>query len=434
MNGVDIEALLREFQPIRMAVARVHGADGLVLSPVPGLAEKNASAIERQAIANFCGDSAQLFLDVKAFPDAGRYAWAADTRFFESSYEAWGQFLVIQLMILFWHCRRERCEKTIILRCVNTGGYHIETYETSQAYFIVASYQFVNILHRYALLNCQLINLGKGASPLESMTPTNEVGGQFIERALRARWPECGPSLEAFSRTVVEVIHFKDSFVFVNESVAMEAQMLLASGKYSDLHDPRISEDQFTMPAEMAWARYSDLITGFSIAHELAHICRGDVGKPGRSVEEEFAADEVALEIMGYEILGAAREAGYKSPPNRPLIICPAVFFAVSRLFAFLDAVTSSESFDVASRELVMLGRRSGRVARLLDKYGLSPDRPLFWNVLGELRILEVAVRRWIWSSSNGGKADPEAVDEEIKREIELTLREKGHSDMLGAP
>lgn len=124
----------------------------------------------------------------------------------------------------------------------------------------------------------------------------------------------------------------------------------------------------FALRAEMAWMRYSDMIVWFTIAHELAHICRGDVVKPGRSIAEEFGADEVALEIVGYVLLGLAQQYGYKPVPKRQLVIGPAVFFAVSRLFAFLDAVASSQSFDVASRELVMLMRRSSRVARSLDK------------------------------------------------------------------
>ena len=432
---MHIEALFREFEPIRMAIARGYGsADPLVLSPIPGLADEDAGEIERKALANFCSDSERLLRDVKEFPDADRYAWTADTRLFESSFEAWGQFLVLQFMILFWHCRRERCEKTIILRCVNTGGYHIETYETAQAYFIVASYQFANILNRYALLNHQLITLGKGAKPIDPMTRTNEVGGQFIERALRARWFECGIWLENFVESVVKAIHLKDSLVLLNEHVAAEARILLSSGRYAGLDDAKVSEARFAMPADTAWTGYSDMIVWFTIAHELAHICRGDVGKPGRSAHEEFGADEVALEIVGYTLLGLAQRSGYKPAPNRPLIICPAVFFAVSRLFAFLDAVASDESFDIASREVVMLTRRSGRVARLLDKYRLSPDGPLFWNVLAELRVLEVAARRWMWSFCNGGKADPEGVDQEIGHEIELARREKSMSDMLGAP
>jgi hypothetical protein len=434
VDAVHIETLLREFEPIRVAIARGCGSDPVALSPIPGLANKDPGEIEREALANFCSDIERSLRDVKGFPDADRYAWASHARFFESSFEAWGQFLILQFMILFWECRRERCEKTIILRCVNTGGYHIETYETAQAYFIVASNQFVNILNRYALLNHRLITLGEEVDPIDPMTQTNEVGGQCIERALRARWSECGIWLDEFAQSVVKAIDFRDSLVLYNEHVAMEARILLSSGKYVGLNDASAKEAAFAMPAEMAWTRYSDLIVWFTIAHELAHILRGDVGKPGRSVYEEFSADEVALEIVGYALLGLAQRSGYKPAPNRQLIICPAVFFAVSRLFAFLDAVASDESFDVASREVVMLMRRSGRVARLLHKYRLSPDGPLFWNVLAELRVLEVAARRWMWSFCNGGKADPDGVDQEIGREIELARREERMSDMLGAP
>jgi len=53
---------------------------------------------------------------------------------------------------------------------------------------------------------------------------------------------------------------------------------------------------------------------------------------------------------------------------------------------------------------------------------------------LAELRVLEVAARRWMRSFCNGAKADSEGVDQEIGYEIGLARRKERMSDMLGAP
>ena len=431
MDGVDIKALLREFEPIRAAVARTGGEDKCLLSPIPGIESGDLASIDRAAIANFCRDMEQMLHEAGSFPDAGRYAWVADPQFFESSFEAWGQLLVIKFAISLWEYKRYRCERTIILRAENTGGFHIETYGTANAYFLVASYQFVNLANRYSLLNHQLISIGEGIAPADAMTPTNVVCGQVIERALRRRWSDCGRWLEDFVMSVVSAINFRHSFVLLNEHIAAESRQLFSSEKYAGLRPGKAPDGIYLLPPELIWTRYTDWIMWFTISHELIHISNGDIEKPGRSVEEEFRADEGAIEIIAYMLIELARRSGHSHAETRQLIICPAIFFGVSRLFAFLDSVASSDSFDIASRELVMLSRRINRVARLFDQYGFAPGGPFFWSIIGELRILEVAARRWIWSYSRNGEANPEAVDQEIRDELEIVEREKRHSERM---
>jgi hypothetical protein len=428
---VDIKALIQEFEPIRAAIARTRSEDKFLLSPMSDSESEDPAAIDRAAVANFCRDTAQMLREAGSFPDAERYAWTADPQHFENSFEAWGQLLVIKFVISLWEYKGYRCERTIILRGENTGGFHIETYGTANAYFLVASYQFINLANRYSLLNHQLITLGEAAGPGDSMTPTNFVCGQSIERALRGRWQDCGPWLEDFVMSVLNAIDFRDSFVLLTEHIAAESRQRFSSEEYAHLRGAEPPDGIYLLPPELIWTRYTDFIMWFTISHELIHISNGDIEKPGRSVEEEFRADEGALEIIAFMLIGLARRSGHSHAESRQLIICPAIFFGVSRLFAFLDSVASKDSFEIASRELVMLSRRINRAARLFDQYRIAPGGSFFWSVMGELRTLEVAARRWIWSFSHNGEADPEAVDQEIRDELEIVEREKRHSERM---
>jgi hypothetical protein len=81
------------------------------------------------------------------------------------------------------------------------------------------------------------------------------------------------------------------------------------------------------------------------------------------------------------------------------------------------------------AHEKVLLMRRSSRVAWLLEQYKIPPGASVFWDVMSELRILEVGLRRWIWSLSHEGGNDPEAVLREIEMEHEFAEKERRGKD-----
>jgi hypothetical protein len=429
MSSKPIGVLLSEFEPIRNKIARPKGKDRICLSRIPGL-EEEPELSERRAIANFCSRIRDLLAGAEGFPDSDRYAWAKEPRWFGSSFEAWGQSIIVSFLIGLWEFTQSRCDKTVIVRAENTGGYHFETYGTANGYFLCTSYHFFNLVNRYAILNHELIAVGADVEPVACVVPTNVVGGQIMERAIRTRWTQCGSCLNEFLLSVVGTIGYEENNVLLTEHVALSERQFLASEKYSHLRKG-FPSGMFFLPPEAWWTLYPELILQFSFAHELSHILRGDLKNPGRNANEEVKADEGALEVMGYTGVVMARRLGYDKITGTELVVGPALFLAISRLFAFFDALASGRPWDESFKEKILLMRRSSLVARLLEQYKIPPGATVFWDVMSELRILEVGLRRWIWSASRNGRNDPEAVLREIEMEHEFAEKERHLSEEL---
>jgi hypothetical protein len=184
---------------------------------------------KRISLAFFCVAAEQMLAAGHGYPDAPKYAWVADPQFYGNSFEAWCQSAIVNLLIGLWEQRGYRCEKPVIARNIHTGSYHIETYETSSAYFVCVSYQYLNLINRYSLLNYYLIEAGGKADRLHPITPTNEVAGQAIERALHSKWNEIGQHLDTFLLTAARASAYQASEVYLKQHIATAVEEFYTS-------------------------------------------------------------------------------------------------------------------------------------------------------------------------------------------------------------
>jgi hypothetical protein len=338
MSEADIDAILREFDPIHRQIAQPEGKDAIVVSGVPASAESlRDPAPDPAANAFFCVAAERMLAAGHGFPDSPKYAWMTDPQRYRNSFEASCQGSVVNFLIGLWEHRKYRCDKIVVARNEHTGGFHLETYETVNAYFACISYQFSNLINRYSLLNHYLIAAGQKAESLPCLTPTNEVGGQAIERAIRSRWNDICPHLDAFLTTVAKASAYEASEVLLDKHVAAAAEQFYTSANYVHLRDAtRLMAGPFYLPAEVMWTMYADQVLNFTLAHELMHMQNGDIRKPGRDTVEEMGADMGATDLLGYMTVSTAKRGGYR-PSIANIIMGPIVFFALSRVFAYFD-------------------------------------------------------------------------------------------------
>jgi hypothetical protein len=229
-------------------------------------------------------------------------------------------------LIGLWEQRGYRCEKPVIARNIHTGSYHIETYETSSAYFVCVSYQYLNLINRYSLLNHYLVEAGGKADRLHPITPTNEVAGQAIERALRSKWREIGQHLDTFLLSAARASAYQASEVYLKQHIATAVEEFYTSERYAHLRDAtRLMAGPFYLPAEVMWTQYSDQTMHFSLAHELIHIVEGDIKKPGRVTTEKMGADMGAVSLLISIAVSTARRRGYR-PTIANFTMGPIVF------------------------------------------------------------------------------------------------------------
>ena len=424
MSEAEIDAVLREFDLIRRAISQPEGKDAVVVSGVPASSESigDPAPPDAAGTAYFCILAERMLAAGHGFPDSQKYAWITNPRFYKNSFEAWCQGSVVNLLIGLWEHRGYRCDKTVIARNEHTGGYHIETYESTNAYFSCVSYQFSNLINRYSLLNHYVIEAGQKAELVRCLTPTNEVGGQAIERAIRTSWNEICPHLDAFLATATKASGYEASEVLLNKHVATAAEQFYTSENYAHLRDAkRLLAGPFYLPAEVMWTMYTDKALQFTLAHELMHIHNGDIPKPGRDLVEEMNADMGAADLLGYLTGSAARRGGYQ-PSIANIVMGPIIFFALSRVFAYFDCFEgkyrakkiSEASMAEAMKEELTLLQRSIWLAGLLAGSGWLTDSGAapFWDITGELQLLEIALRRRRWEQDGIAVSLP--VEEEI--------------------
>jgi hypothetical protein len=407
MSESQIDSILREFDPIRSAIAQPKGKNTIVVSAVPTSAE---SIPDREpndffATAVFCLAAEHMLSAGHGFPDSNKYKWITDPSLYRNSFEAWSQGGIVNLLIALWEHRGYRCDKIVVARNEHTGGYHIETYETASAYFACISYEFSNLINRYSLLNHYVIAAGRETERLQCLTPTNEVGGQDIERAIRTRWDEICPHLDAFLETVAKASAYEASEVLLNKHVATAVEQFYTSENYAHLRDTarRLAEPVY-LAAEVMWTMYSDQALQFTLAHELMHIVGRDIRNPERTTAEEMGADIGAIDLLGYVTVSTARRQGYQ-PSIAGIIMGPIIFFTLSGIFAYFDNLEENRrareisTMAGAMREELTLLQRSIGVAGVLAGGGwlTDPGAAPFWNITGELRLLELALRRRLW-------------------------------------
>ena len=411
MSEADIDAILREFDPIHGAIAQPEGKDAIVVSGVPASAESIGNpAPDAAGIAFFCFAAEQMLAAGHGFPDSQKYAWITDPHRYRNSFEASCQGSIVNLLIGLWEHCGYRCDKLVIVRNEHTGGFHIETYETANAYFACISYQFSNLINRYSLLNHYVIEIGQKAEPLQCLTPTNEVGGQAIERAIRTKWNDICPHLDAFLQTVARASAYEASEVLIDKHVAAAAELFYTNENYVHLRDAtRLMTGPFYLPVEVMWTMYSDQALTFILAHELMHIRNGDIRKPGRAFVEEMGADMGAGDLLAYMTTSTAKRGGYR-PSIANIIMGPIIFFTLARGFAYFDNFEekyrgknlSEASMAKAMKEELNILQRSICIAGLVVGGGwvTDPGGAPFWNITGELRLLEIALRRRLWELS----------------------------------
>lgn len=438
MTEADIDAILKEFDPIHREIAQPEGKHAIMVSGVPACAESIGDPAPNAAgIAFLCFTAEQMLAAGHGFPDSHKYAWITDPHRYRNSFEASCQGSIVNLLIGLWKHRGYRCDKLVIVRNEHTGGFHIETWETAHAYFACISYQFSNLINCYSLLNHYLIEIGQKAEPLQCLTPTNEVGGQAIERAIRTRWNEICPHLDAFLQTVAKASAYEASEVLLDKHVAAAAELFYTSEKYAHLRDAtRLMAGPFYLPAEVMWTMYSEQALTFTLAHELMHIQNGDIRKPGRAFAEEMGADMGAGDLLAYMTTSTAKRGGYRpSIPN--IIMGPIIFFTLARVFAYFDNFEekyrgknlSEASMAEAMKEELNLLQRSICVAGLLVGGGwvTDPGGAPYWNISGELRLLEIALRRRLWELSGVPLAMP--VEAEIALLQDSVRTAKGRTE-----
>lgn len=411
MSEVDIDGVLREFEPIHRQIAQPEGKDAIVISGVRGAPDDTGNpAPDAFAIAYFCVAAEQMLAAGHGFPDSPKYAWIAEPQRYRNSFEAHCQGSIVNLLIGLWERSGYRCCKRIIVRNEHTGGFHVETYETANAYFACISYQFSNLLNRYSLLSHYLIEIGQKADALQCVTPTSEVGGQAIERALCTRWSEVCPHLDTFLHTVAKASSYEASEVLIDKHVAAAMEEFYTDERYAHLRDgARLMAGPFYLPAEVMWTMYADQALTFTLAHELMHISNRDLARPERAFAEEMTADMGAADLLGYITVSTARRRGYQ-PSMANIIVGPIIFFALARVFAYFDSfeekyrlknLNESSMADAMIEEMNLL-KRSLCVAALVvgGGWAADPGEAPFWNITGELRLLEIALRRRLWELS----------------------------------
>jgi hypothetical protein len=127
MATTDMQAILREFDPIRRQIAQPEGLDAIMLAAIPGGMPLDPALNDRGALAFFCAAAGHMLAAGHGFPDVPKYAWITDPQSYGNSFEAWCQGSIINLLIGLWEQRGYRCDKLVIARNLHTGGYHIET-------------------------------------------------------------------------------------------------------------------------------------------------------------------------------------------------------------------------------------------------------------------------------------------------------------------
>jgi hypothetical protein len=440
MSEIEIETILREFDPIHRAIAQPAGKDAVLVSGVRACADSGADAdpsSDAFATAYFCFCSEQMLAMEHGFPDSHRYGWITNPRSFGNSFEAACQGNVVGLLIGLWEHRGYRCDKLVIVRNEHTGGYHIETYETANAYFACISYQFSNLFNRYALLNHYLIGIGKRAGQVPCVTPTNEVGGQLIERAIRGNWKEACPHLDAFLTTVMAASAYEASEVLLNEHVSVAAEQFYTNNQYTHLRDAsKLMSGPFYLPAEAMWTMYADQGQLFTLAHEVTHIYNGDIRIPGRDMVEEMGADLGAIDLIAYLNATVARRSGM--PPSiANIVMGPVLFFSLSRVFAYFDDFErkyrgrqlSEAAMTEAMKEELALQQRSICAAALMVGGGwlTDPGAAPFWDIAGELGLVDMALRRRLWELA--GVTTSVSVELEIGLLQDLIQGSKGRTE-----
>jgi hypothetical protein len=410
MIQTHIQAILHEFEPIRKAVAQPEGIDTIEVFSIHPAGISNPADDDRDAILFFCANASWMLAADHGFPDTQNYEWITDPQWYRNSFEAWCQGMITNALIGLWEHRRSRCPKPIIARNVHTGSYHIETYETTSAYFICISYQYLNLINSYSLLNHYLIEAGSGMQQMPIATPTNEVAGQVIERAIVGKWNDICVHLDTFLATAANATNYRASKVLLNKHVGAAAELFYSSERYLHLRDAtRMMVRPYYLPGEARWTIFSDQVMTFTLSHEIIHILRGDVEKPGRSTAEEMGADIGATELLANMTVSTARRGGY-TPSLAGIIVGPIVFFALSQVFAYLDEFegkysaqeleTASIAEDIKEQSALLL--RAIWVAGYLaaGRWLPDPSATLFWNITGELRLLEIALKRRLWQLS----------------------------------
>lgn len=438
---MDIQAILREFDPIRRQIAQPEGVDSIVLAavPVPGELPSDPVLADQFSITFFCTAAEQMLAAGHGYPDAAKYSWIADPQYYNNSFEVWCQSFVVNLLIGLWEQRSYRCEKLIIARNIHTGSYHIETYETESAYFVCVSYQYFNLINCYALLNYYLIEAGGKARRLRPITATDEVAGQTIELSLRLRWSEIVQHLDTFLLIAAKASDYAASEVYLKQHIATATEQFYTSERYAHLCDAaRLMAGPFYVPAEVMWTQYSDNTMIFSLAHELTHILEGDLKKRGRAMTEEMGADLGAVSLLISITVSTAQREGYK-PSIGGSTLGPIVFFALSRVFAYLDdfemkywsGEVSETSTQESMQEEMALMQRSLSVAGFLAGSGwiTEPSAAVFWNITGELKLIEIALRRRLWEV--GGTPTPLMIplETEIAMEQETIQKAKKRTE-----
>ncbi len=218
------------------------------------------------------------------------------------------------------------------------------------------------------------------------------------------------PHLDGFLQTIAEASAYEASEVLVDKHVAAAAELFYTNENYVHLRDStRLLTGPYYLPAEVMWTIYSDQALTFTLAHELMHIQNGDIRKPGRAFVEEMGADMGAGDLLAYMTTATAKRGGYQ-PSIGTIIIGPIIFFALARAFAYFDNFEekfrgknlSEASMAEAMKEELNLLQRSICIAGLFVGGGwvTDPGGAPLWNITGELRLLEIALRRRLWELS----------------------------------
>lgn len=440
MATIDIQTILQEFDPIRRQIAQPEGLDTIVFAAIPGIPLDSALS-DHAALEFFCEAAGNMLEAGHEFPNTSKYSWITNPECYMNSFEAWCQINIINLLIGLWEQRGYLCDKMIIARNLHTGGYHIETYETENAYFLCVSYQYLNLLNRYSMLNHYLIEIGGNTEGVTSITPTNEVGGQEIERALRFKWQDISPHLDSFLLTIAKTSEYKASEVYLNQHISRAVYQSYTDERYTYLRNAsQLMNRPFYLTAEVMWTMYSDQTMNFSLAHELIHILEGDIKRTSRVTDEEIGADIGAASLLISMTITSAHRKGYR-PSITGFTIGPIVFFALSQIFAYLDdfekkyrskQLSNANMAETIKEELTIMQRRLS-IAGFLSagRWITEPSASVFWNIVGELRLLEIALRRRAWEISGTELTLPLETEIAMEEELIKKMKKRTKEDVL---